>query len=162
MMGTLHNRLLIAFLIFVAAAAAGCTTERSFVIKNSSDSPIVVTYQFAPLPAKDGAVLPVYAMHAPETESPDGRWDWETRWVGFPAGQATVDRQQGTVRVTLDAAQSLRVAHAFEYAGKETWESQVRIARLTITGAGTQLDLAGDQVRTGFVEANGVYVLEYK
>ena len=157
----MHNRLLIAFLIFVAAAGAGCTSERSFVIKNGSASPIVVAYQFAPLPAKEGSA-PMYAMHPPETESPEGRWNWETRWIAFPEGQATVDRQQGTVRVTLDPAQSLRVAHAFEYAGQESWDFQVRITRLTMTGAGAQLDMAGDQVRLAFVESDGVYVLEYR
>lgn len=158
----MRKLLLCTYLIVLAAVSVGCTSERSFVIRNASDARIAVDYQFAPLPARDGAAPPVFAMHPPETEVNDGPLAWETRWQAFPEGYATVDRANGAVHVVLDPQQALRIAHAFDYKGSESWDFQVRIVKLTITGAAGRIDLEGDAVRRHFIESDGVFLLVYK
>jgi hypothetical protein len=162
MRNTTGHRIAVVVLISLAVASVGCTSEYSFVVVNSTSAPVTVEYQFAPLPLNDARAAPIFAMHAPDTKSAQGLFDWEPRWHAFPEGQAVVDRQRGTVRVELEPQQSLRVAHAFDYSGQASWDQQVRIAYMELRGVAGRIELAGDEVRRRFIESDGAFVLDYK
>jgi hypothetical protein len=146
----------------LALASVGCTSEYAYVVVNDTNAPVTVEYGFAPLSTGSPAGEPTYAMHAPDMKSPQGFLDWEPRWQAFPDGQAVMDRQRGTVRIELQPQQSLRVAHVFDYSGKASWDQQVRIAHMALSGVAGRIEVAGDEVRTRFIEIGDAFILQYE
>lgn len=157
-----RSRFVVAVLLCLAVGSVGCSSEYAYVVVNKTNEPVLVEYGFAPLSTGKPTEEPTYAMHAPDTKSSQGFLEWEPRWQAFPEGQAVMDRRRGTVRVELQPQQSLRVAHVFEYSGKASWDHQVRIAHMALSGVAGRLEVAGDEVRTRFIESGDAFVLEYE
>ena len=149
------------FVLLIALGAsvistAACSYVTDFVIVNESDAPVIVRYEAndAPgpfAPSVDPAVVPAADL------SEDGQ-----QWAPT---EFQVDLASRSVTTRLMPGQALRIATMNHYSGhdypNDAYKYQIR--RITVSGNRGELELSGEQARTGFTKiARTLYTLTYK
>ena len=141
-----------ASVIFTAA----CSYATDFVIVNESDAPVIVRYEATDGPGPFApSVTPAVVPAADLSE--DGQQWTPTEFQVDEASRAVITR--------LMPGQALRIATMNHYSGhdypNDAYKYQIR--RVTVSGTHGELELFGEQARTGFTKiARTLYTLTYK
>jgi len=156
--------LLLASLLLVLVGATACSTVTNFIVINSSDQVLHVSYKVKEPPEafKDSIrMLPTAPAVKPVSEVGE-----QTPWRDLSDTEVQFDPRNRTAVVLLQPGQALRVEHRNLRDGPQDEAGKAKnfdIEEITLNGSSGMVKYSGDDARKAFtLRSETTAVLDYK
>jgi hypothetical protein len=141
------RRAFLSLIVLASSFLGGCSFSTDYVIVNSSEEPVQVTYTIAPTSIDPLAATGVGIPAMLPTSQLYGRREWHK----LSAAEFGFDRTNRTVTVSLPPNQGLLITRGGDYNPKPPVAEKFIIEEIRIAGPNGEIILKGDAVRKAFV-----------
>ena len=152
---------LLFFILMSCLASGACSYVTDFVVINTSESPVEISYKFKPAPEAPPIIKgnPVFTS-ASKVESKE-----KGNWQDIATDRYEIDQATRTVKVKLQAQEALFITRMHHYFGPDD-PNDVKgfpVEELSIVGSTGNLNFSGKQLLKAFSERSRVlYTLTYQ